>query len=75
MHETIGNPFPSGGQVSAPTAGKQDTEITVVPPGFVLRDGRMLTFPAHSECPCADCQEAVATVLAERKRDIDRWEP
>ncbi len=56
-------------QVSGvPAPDKQDTEITVVPPCFVLRDGRMLTYAAHSECPCADCQEAVATVLAERKR-------
>lgn len=29
-----------------------------LPPGCELPDGRVLSFPAHHDCPCADCTAA-----------------
>lgn len=35
-----------------------------VPAGAVLPDGRVLTFPAHRDCPCADCVAAFEALEA-----------
>lgn len=32
--------------------------VTILPPGVELPDGRVLSFPAHRRCPCADCTAA-----------------
>lgn len=29
-----------------------------LPAGVELPDGRVLTYPAHRDCPCADCTAA-----------------
>jgi hypothetical protein len=39
--------------------GEPEPEVVTVPPGYTLPDGRILTFPASSLCPCVDCVDAV----------------
>lgn len=39
-------------------------DFIVLPPGFELASGKVLTYPVHSNCGCADCQAAVREHIA-----------